>query len=95
MNELENIPFHTAVFWATFVVQCFANLNGKGENETVALAVLFVLYCAFRTLYTMCYVFALQPFRSLFFLLANLAVGAAAIVMVKSAFDLDTADFLA
>jgi uncharacterized MAPEG superfamily protein len=94
-NDIENIPLHTAVFWAAFIVQCFANLTGKGENETMALTVLIVLYCGFRLAYTFCYVFAIQPLRSILFALAHLAVAAAAIVMVISAFKLDTSDFLA
>jgi uncharacterized MAPEG superfamily protein len=94
-NDIENIPLHTAVFWAAFIVQCFANLTGKGENETMALTVLIVLYCGFRLAYTFCYVYAIQPLRSILFALAHLAVAAAAIVMVISAFKLDTSDFLA
>lgn len=93
-NDLENIPFHTAIFWAAFVVQCFADLNDKGKTETVALTFLFVLYCGFRTLFTICYAYAVQPFRSLFFVFAGLTVDAAAIIMVISAFNLDTAKFL-
>lgn len=93
-NDVENIPFHASIFWAAFVVQCFANLSNKGENETVALTVLIVIYCAFRTGYTLCYVFAVQPLRSILFILANITVAITALVMVNSAFALDTSNFL-
>lgn len=96
VNDLENIPFHTAIFWSAFIVQCFANLNGKdiGQRETVALTALIAIYSCLRLSYTMCYVFALQPFRTLCFILANCSVGGAAIVAIVSAFTLDTGNFL-
>lgn len=94
-NDLENIPFHTAIFWAAFVVQCFANLSDYGKTETVALTVLIVLYTALRFGYTLCYVFKVQPLRSICFILANLCVGIAACVMVSSAFNVETDYFVA
>jgi len=96
VNDLENIPFHTAIFWSAFIVQNFANLNGKsiGQRETVALTALIAIYTGLRMSYTLCYVFALQPFRSICYLLANCAVGAAAIVAINSSFSLDTGNFL-
>jgi uncharacterized MAPEG superfamily protein len=93
-NDLENIPFHTGLFCAAFIVQNFCNLTGHGQVENMALMVLIVLYCFFRLAYTFCYIFALQPFRSIVFLLANLTVGIACCVMVSAAFKVDTGKFV-
>jgi uncharacterized MAPEG superfamily protein len=93
-NDLENIPFHTAVFWAAFIVQCFANMSQFGQRETLALTALIIMYCFFRASYTVCYIFALQPMRSLAFILANLCVASAALVMVNSAFNVDGSYFV-
>lgn len=95
-NDLENIPFHTTVFWGAFIVQCFVNLNGKnhGERETVALTALIVIYSGLRFLYSACYIFAIQPVRSIAYIFANLAVLAAACILVASAFKIDTGNFL-
>lgn len=92
-NDLENIPFHTAIFWGAFVVQAFANLSDYGKNETLALTALFVLYCFFRLTHTLTYVFALQPMRTISFILANLCVGITVCVMTASAFNTDTGKF--
>jgi uncharacterized MAPEG superfamily protein len=93
-NDLENIPFHTAIFWAAFVVQCFANMSQFGENETLALTALIIMYCFFRAAYTVCYIFALQPMRSIAFILANLCVASTVLVMVNSAFNVDGSNFV-
>ena len=94
LNDLENIPFHTAIFWGAFIVQCFANMNNFGEKETIALTVLIALYSAFRLVYTFSYAFALQPFRTLSFVFANICVLIAACVMISSAYNVDTSNFL-
>lgn len=88
-NDIENIPFHTAIFWGAFVVQCFTNACNKGQNETVALTALIILYTMFRIMYTICYIFALQPFRSLVWALALFCPLVAACVMVSSAFQFE------
>lgn len=93
-NDIENIPFHTTIFWGAFVVQCFANMSDYGESETVALTILIVLYSGLRLAFTLCYAFAIQPVRSICFVLANLCVLAAACVMVSSAFNVKTGHFL-
>jgi uncharacterized MAPEG superfamily protein len=93
-NDLENIPFHTAVFWAAFVVRCFANMSGSGQNETLALTAFIIMYCCFRMAHTGFYLNALSPHRSIAFVLSNFCVGGAALVMVNSAFDVDGGSFV-
>jgi uncharacterized MAPEG superfamily protein len=93
-NDLENIPFHTAIFWAAFVVQCFANMSEFGQNETLALTALIIMYCFFRLAFTLCYVFAIQPMRTIAFVLSNMCVASAALVMVNSAFNVDGGNFV-
>lgn len=89
VNDMENIPMHFVVFWAAFIVQNYSNASGKGQNETVALTCLIMIYTGFRGLYTLCYVFALQPWRSIAFMLSQMAVFATAIILVVSSFQVD------
>ena len=86
---MENIPFHSAIFWGAFVVQCFTNACEKGQNETLALTALIIIYTIMRILYTICYIFALQPFRSLVWMLGLFCPLVAACVMVSSAFQFE------
>jgi uncharacterized MAPEG superfamily protein len=65
-----------------------------GENETLALTALIIMYCFFRVAFTVCYVFALQPMRTIAFVLANMCVASAALVMVNSAFNVDGSNFV-
>jgi uncharacterized MAPEG superfamily protein len=89
MNDLENLPMHLGIFWAAFVVQNYCNASGKGQEETVALTCLIMIYTGFRGLYTLCYVFALQPLRTLSFIASQLAVLATSIILVVAAFKVD------
>lgn len=86
-NDMENIPFHTAIFWAAFLLQNFSNASGNGAVETVALASLFAIYTFGRSLHTISYMFALQPWRSLSFIVALLALLGASALMVAAAFQ--------
>ena len=88
-NDMENIPMHLAIFWSAFIVQNFCNASGNGQNETIALTCLIMIYTGLRLFYTVCYVFALQPWRTISFALSQMAIFAAAIVMVVSAFEVD------
>jgi uncharacterized MAPEG superfamily protein len=88
-NDMENIPMHLVMFWAAFVVQNFANANDTGDRATTALTVLIVLYCALRYIFTACYLFGLQPFRTIAFVLSQLTVFCTLIIMVNSAFQVD------
>jgi len=62
-NALENTP----IFMITALV-----LTLMGTSATVGAA-LFYPYAAFRILHSVCYVKAIQPFRTVFFALALLA----------------------
>ena len=86
-NDMENIPFHTAIFWAAFILQNFSNASGNGAVETVALASLFAIYTFGRSLHTISYMLALQPWRSLSFIVALLSLLGAAALMVAAAFQ--------
>jgi uncharacterized MAPEG superfamily protein len=90
-NDTENIPLHFAIFWAAFVVQNFCNASGNGQNETMALTCLIMIYTGFRGLFTLCYIFALQPWRTLSFISSQMTVFATAIILVVSAFQVDFA----
>ncbi len=61
-NALENTP--------VFMITAFV-LTLMGESATVAAA-LFYPYAAFRILHSICYVKGIQPFRTVFFVLALL-----------------------
>jgi len=95
LNDLENIPFDFVIFWAAFLVQCFTILSGSGKQETLALICLIVIYSGMRVLYTLFYICALQPYRSIVWIIARLAVITTASVLVSSAFKVDSAVFLA
>lgn len=89
-NNLENIPLHFGVFWAAFCVQNYSNLSGHGHKETRALTVLYTIYAALRVMFVLFYAFAIQPFRSISFLLSQLCVFGAAILLIIGAFNVDT-----
>jgi len=61
-NALENTPL--------FMITAFV-LTMMGTSATVAAA-LFYTYAAFRVLHSVCYVKAIQPFRTLSFVIALL-----------------------
>lgn len=61
-NALENTPI--------FMITAFV-LTSMGASSTVGAA-LFYSYAAFRVLHSVCYVKAIQPFRTLAFVLALL-----------------------
>ena len=93
-NDIENIPFHFAIFWAAFIVQNLSNMSGNGDQETTALTCLVVIYAGISTLYSLCYVFALQPWRTVFFILSQLTVATTSCVLIASAFQVDTSKIL-
>lgn len=88
-NNLENIPFHLTIFWAALLVQCFANGTGHGELETTLLTYLILIYAFCRFAYTLCYLYGLQPFRTLFYVLALSCVISTACIAVRSAWKID------
>ncbi len=61
-NALENTPL--------FMISAFV-LTSMGASATIGAA-LFYPYAAFRVLHSVCYVKSIQPFRTVFFVLALL-----------------------
>ncbi len=94
-NDMENIIFDFVIFWAAFLVQCFTILSGNGKEETLAITCLIVIYSGMRVLYTLFYLCALQPYRSIVWVMGRLAVMTTACVLISSAFKVDSALFLA
>ena len=93
-NDMENIPLHLCIFWAAFIVQTLSNMTGNGESETLGLTCLVVMYTGFRTIYSLCYVFALQPWRTIAFIFSQFAVLITACLLIASAFQVDTTKLL-
>jgi uncharacterized MAPEG superfamily protein len=89
LNDVENIPFHMAILWGAFIVQNYCNASGHGDNETSGLIILIIIYTAARFLHTTCYLLALQPFRSLAYMIGQGAILATCGVMISSAFKVD------
>jgi len=92
-NDLENIPIHLSVFILAFVVQNLVNMTGQGFYGTWALSVLFPMYAGFRTIFTVCYLRAIQPLRTVAFLFANLTVFTTGAILLYSAFIIDVGAF--
>lgn len=98
-NELENVPFHVSIFILAFIVQNVANLSANWDSTsyygTLALSALYVIYAGLRVIYTICYLFALQPFRTISFVLSQLVVQTTVAILLYSAFTLTTANLQA
>ena len=93
-NDMENIPIHMAIFVMAFIVQYLLNTQpNKGQNGTRALNNLVIIYTVCRYLYSIFYLFKLQPCRTIAFLLAQLVVFSTLIVMIISAFEFDYNDY--
>ena len=91
-NDLENVPMHLLVFLLTFVVQNLVNMSGYGNDGTQALCVLYVAYAVFRCGFSLCYVLALQPYRTIFFLLSQITVFVTAGILLKGAWTVDVSN---
>ena len=89
-NDIENIPLHLCILWAAFIVQNISNMSGSGDQETIALTCLVVIYTALRIVYTAFYIFAIQPWRTVVFILSQLTMTATSCIMIASAFQVDT-----
>jgi uncharacterized MAPEG superfamily protein len=93
-NGQENIPIHLAIFGMAFIIQSTLNAQpNKGKHSTTALIFAYCMYTICRLMFTVCYVFSLQPFRTILFLLSQLMVMMALIIMCWDAFDYDYNDF--
>lgn len=88
-NNVENVPINLVIFWGALVVQCFANATGHGDLETTLLTYLILIYTICRFAHTVCFLFGLQPFRTLFYCLGMLSVASVACIAVRSAWKID------
>ncbi len=94
-NDVENIPWNMVVFWAAFGVQNLNNFSGDaGEVGTSALTALIIIYTMARVLYTVCYFFKIQPFRSIFFMIGVFSTLVAAAILCYGCTQLDTSDWV-
>ena len=89
LNDVENIPLHMAILWGAFIVQNYCNASGYGDHETSALIVLIITYSGARLMHTTSYLLALQPFRSISYMIGQGAILATCGVMISSAFKVD------
>lgn len=89
-NDMENIPFHLALFWAAFIVQNFANASGNGGRDgTLALTVLFSVYTFSRVMFTIAYIYTLQPWRTIFYMTATFSAVITSAFLIYSAVAVD------
>lgn len=89
LNDVENIPFHMAILWGAFIIQNYCNASGHGDQQTSGLIVLIIIYTAARFLFTTFYLLALQPFRSIAYMIGQGAILVTCGVMISSAFKVD------
>ena len=89
IDDVENIPIHLFVFLAAFIVQNFCNASGHGEQETLALTCLLIIYCAFRVLFTVLYLFALQPFSNVAFMISQITIFVTICVLIAASFQVE------
>ena len=88
-NDMENLPMQGVIFWGALVIQIFQNASGNGKTETFALTALVIIYTASRVLHTVFYYFAVQPYRSLMFMIALFATFSTCGLMINSANGID------
>ena len=92
-NNMENIPLALIVFWAAFVLQYSLNYQDVDTNNktTVGLTALIVMYTVLRTVHNVSYMYAIQPLRSIAFLLGEFTFLAtcAMLVYLATQFDFD------
>ena len=95
-NDVENIPWNMVVFWAAFSVQNMLNFSvqkNEGQTGTQALMGLIIIYTVSRCLFTVCYIGAIQPFRSIFFFFGALSTLAAAAVLMYTVTKIDVSNW--
>jgi hypothetical protein len=86
MNNLENVPLDLALFWAALLsVVVQAGGSGAAPAEALALTVLICTYTFARIGFTVSYVRALQPHRTICFVLGTFSSMTAAGVLLSSA----------
>ena len=89
-NHLENVPIHLCILWGAFIIQIGSLTDTNyGQDEVRALTAIVILYTVTRVFYTIFYKFEIQPARSICFLLSQLCILIAGIVMCRSAFKVN------
>jgi len=92
-NDKENFPYTLFVLWALFIVAYVG--SSVTEDARPAFDVLFIgglLWLVCRVVHTICYRFALQPFRSIFWAVGQLTALAMALMLVIAAFQVRFSD---
>ena len=84
MNDLENIPVDLTIFWAALLVVLAGSQGGACTEEALALTVLLPIYVAMRVLYTVFYLRAIQPYRTVVFAIGTTTVFTASAVLVSA-----------
>jgi uncharacterized MAPEG superfamily protein len=87
-NDMENIPFHMVVFWAAFSLQVLAGFESGSKSAVVALDVLMILYTLGRVGHTVCYAMGLQPWRTIFFVIALASVLSVGVHLIYNSFKI-------
>ena len=72
-NNIENIPLALIVFWGAFTLQLSMIYQDLDTNESTVkgLTALIILFSFCRTLHNICYLYGIQPVRSIVFLLGE------------------------
>lgn len=99
-NDMENIPINLTIFWAAFLLQYVLNfqrssagLLNSGAEGTLGLTILICVYTGCRVLFHICYLYSLQPFRTIFFILGNLSTATVACFLIAAAGQINMKNF--
>jgi len=90
-NDKENVPYTLFVFWATYIV-CTSGITTDARPSMDVLFLCALLWLVARVSHTLCYLFALQPFRSISWAVGQLAALACCITLVIAAFQVRFSD---
>ncbi len=91
-NDIENIPINMIVFWAAFLLQFILYELNDGKEGTIGLTVLVCVYTGARCLFHICYLYALQPYRTICYIIGNVSTVVASCFLVAAAFKIDMND---
>ena len=79
-NHLETVPF-------SFIVFYIASTNVTDWETRLTLIIVIVIFVACRLLYTICYIYAIQPLRTIVWMMANMCTIAAGIAGTVDGFN--------
>lgn len=88
-NDIENIPIHLVIFWGTLQMIMYSLSQDNSKDTVKGLQGLVIIYTIGRYGHTLCYAFALQPFRTICFAIAQLSALTTGILMIYAAFQAD------